>query len=272
VLACGLEAESYEVEWGEAHDPDEVERRLRRGGFDALTVVHSETSTGVLNPLAAIAAAARAAEGATGAEILVLADGVTSVGGARVEPEAWGVDLLLTGSQKALALPPGLAFATASARLMTRAATLPARGYYTDLLEYDRHWANHQTPTTPAISLLFALDEQLRHIGGEGGIDAREARHTAMARRCEEWAGTVGAEHGLHMLARAGARSPTVATLRVNGREPGAIVTALKERGWVVGSGYGRLKPTTIRIGHMGDHSVEGVNALLHELEDVLAR
>jgi len=272
VLACGLDAEAYEVDWGEAHDPDEVERRLRRGGFDAITVVHSETSTGVLNPLAAIAAAARAAERATGGEILVLADGVTSVGGARVEPEAWGVDLLLTGSQKALALPPGLAFATASERMLARAATLPARGYYTDLLEYDRHWSNHQTPTTPAISLLFALAEQLRHIAAEGGVDAREARHTAMARRCEEWTATVGECHGLRMLAAAGTRSPTVAALRVEGRDPGAIVAALQERGWVIGSGYGRLKPSTIRIGHMGDHTVEGVDALLHELEGVLAR
>src|SRR5690606_31193559 len=116
VTDCGREVETYEVEWGEAHRPEEVEQRLRAGGFDAVTVVHSETSTGVLNALADIASAVRAAEAATGDEILLLVDGVTSVGGALVETDAWELDWVLTGSQKALALPPGLAFGSASAR------------------------------------------------------------------------------------------------------------------------------------------------------------
>jgi predicted phosphoserine aminotransferase len=272
VEACGRAAETYEVPWGEAHDAAEVERRLRVGGFDAITVVHSETSTGVLNPLAEIAEAVRAAERSTGDEIMLLVDGVTSVGGARVDTERWALDFVLTGSQKALALPPGLAFGTASERMLARAATLPARGHYADLLEYDRHWANHQTPTTPAISLLYALREQLARIEAEGGIDAREARHDGMAARCVDWAESAGGGFGVEVLAPEGRRSPTVTTLRTGAHEPSGVVAELKRRGWVIGAGYGRLRESTIRIGHMGDHDEHGVEALLDELEEVLRR
>jgi aspartate aminotransferase-like enzyme len=273
VSDCGREVETYEVGWGDAHDPEEVERRLRAGRFDAVTVVHSETSTGVLNPLPEIAAAVRAAENATGEETLLLVDGVTSVGGAVVAPETWGLDFLLTGSQKALALPPGLAFATASARMLARAATLTGRGQYFDLLEFDRYWQKHQTPNTPALTLVYALAEQMRRIDREG-IEARSARHAAMRAQCCAWVEREGATHGLGLLAAADRRSPTVTTITVPA-EPGraaAIVAGLGARGWTIGAGYGRLRDTTVRIGHMGDHTGDGLSALLTEMEEVLGR
>jgi predicted phosphoserine aminotransferase len=265
---CGREADTYAVEWGEAHDPAEVERRLRQGGFDAVTVVHSETSTGVLNPLREIAEAVRSAEAATGEEILLLVDGVTSVGGALVEAEAWGLDFLLTGSQKALALPPGLAFGTASERMIRRAETVPGRGQYADLLEYERYAQRHQTPTTPAVSLIYALVEQLRYIEAEGGIEARAERHRAMAERCWRWTEEFGAPRGLGLLAAPGTRSPTVTTITVgDGLSAAGIVARLRERGITIGSGYGKLKDSTIRIGHMGDHTVAGLETILDHLD-----
>jgi aspartate aminotransferase-like enzyme len=268
---CGREAETYEVAWGEAHDPHEVERRLRDGGFDAVTIVHSETSTGVLNPLAEIAEAVRSAERATGDEILLLVDGVTSVGGMLVEAEAWGLDFLLTGSQKAMALPPGLAFGSPSERLLQRAETLPARGQYQDLLEYDRYWQRHELPTTPAVNLIFALVEQMRRIEAEGGIEARARRHWQMTERCHAWARETGASLGLGLLAPPGRRSPTVTTLTVEGKvAPPEIVARLKQRGYTIGGGYGKLKNSTIRIGHMGDHGPEGLDILLEQLESVI--
>ncbi|CAN5241763.1 alanine--glyoxylate aminotransferase family protein [soil metagenome] len=271
VTACGRHAAEYAVPWGEAHDADEVERRLLADpGCDALTVVHSETSTGVLNPLREIAAAVRSVEERTGREILLLVDGVTSVGGARVRTDEWRLDWLLTGSQKALALPPGLAFGAASRRLLERAETLPERGSYFDLLEWDRYAANHQTPTTPAVNLLYALEEQLRYIAAEG-IGARTARHTAMAARCAEWVEETGARWGLGVLAPPERRSPTVTALTVSGEGAApTLVRALAERGYTVGSGYGRLKGETFRIGHMGDHTVEELDDLLDALTEVL--
>lgn len=272
VTDCGREADTYAVEWGEAHDPSEVERRLQQGGFDAITVVHSETSTGVLNPLEAIAAATRRAEAATGEEILVLVDGVTSVGAGLVETDGWGLDLLLTGSQKALALPPGLAFAAPSARLLERAATIPGRGQYFDLLEFDKYWKKHQTPTTPAISLIYALLEQLRYIAREG-VEARAERHWRMAERCWRWVETTGSRWDLSVLAPEGLRSATVTAIKLSGSLKGPeIASAIKAKGYTIGAGYGKLSEPTIRIGHMGDHTVESLDELLNALEEILSR
>lgn len=270
VTDCGKEGESYEVEWGEAHRPEEVEKRLRQGGFDAVTVVHSETSTGVLNPLAEIAEAVRNAEKATGDEILILVDGVTSVGASFVESEEWGLDWILTGSQKALALPPGLAFGSASERMLARAGTLKGRGQYFDLIEFDKYWKKHQTPNTPALTLIYALRAQLQRIEAEG-VENRAARHVAMAERCRSWTDTTGAASGLSVFAPQGARSWTVTAISMPPHLKGSEVTArLKERGFTIGSGYGKLKDATIRIGHMGDHTIDGLNRLLTELEEIV--
>ncbi|HEU0012826.1 MAG TPA: alanine--glyoxylate aminotransferase family protein [Longimicrobium sp.] len=270
VADCGREVETYEVPLGRAHEPDEVFRRLRGGSCDAVTVVHSETSTGVLEPLPEIAEAVRAAERESGQEILLLVDGVTSVAGMLVEADAWGIDFLLTGSQKALALPPGLAMGAASERMMARAATLTGRGQYFDLLEFDSYWKKHQTPNTPAVSLLFALAEQARRIEAEG-VEARADRHRAMAERAWRWVDERGPRWGLSHFAPEGRRSPTVTAIAVNGAMPATeICAAMKRRGWTLGTGYGKLKDSTFRIGHMGDHTVEELDALLAELEEVL--
>jgi aspartate aminotransferase-like enzyme len=269
VADCGKELEIFEVAWGEPHAPEEVRRRLLGGGFDAVTVVHSETSTGVLNPLGEIAEAVRSVEASNGEEILLLVDAVTSLGGAAVNTDDWGLDWVLTGSQKALALPPGLAFGSASRRMLDRAASLTGRGQYFDLIEFDRNWAKHQTPNTPALTLFYALQKQLERIQAEG-IEARLARHQAMAERCWEWTETTGARFGLSLFAPEGYRAPTVTAIAVPESHPGSEITkALKARGYTIGSGYGKLKDATIRIGHMGDHDLDGLNRLLRELEEI---
>lgn len=270
VADCGREVDTYPVEWGQAHDPEQVERRLREGGFDAVTVVHSETSTGVLNPLGGIAEAVRRAESAAGEEILLLVDGVTSVGGGLVETDGWNLDWILTGSQKAMALPPGLAFGAASPRMLARAETLPARGQYFDLVEFDRNWKKHQTPNTPALTLIYALLAQLHRIEAEG-LESRADRHRRMAERCWEWTEGFGREHEMSLLAPAGARALTVTAIRMPERLPGSrISSALAKRGYTIAPGYGKLKDATIRIGHMGDHTVEELDALLVELEEII--
>jgi aspartate aminotransferase-like enzyme len=270
VVDCGRECETYEVEWGAAHEPEEVERRLAGGGFDAVTLVHSETSTGVLNPLPEIAEAVRRAERRSGAEILLLVDGVTSVGGGLVESAGWGLDWVLTGSQKAMALPPGLALGSASERMLRRAAEIPGRGQYFDLLEFDRYWKKHQTPNTPAVSLFFALAVQMRRMQAEG-FEARAERHVEMARRCWAWTEGEGARHGLSLLAPEGRRSLTVTAIALpDGLRGGELAGRMEERGFVIGAGYGKLKDRTIRIGHMGDHTVAGLDRLLTGLGEAL--
>lgn len=265
--ACGFETDALRVPLGEAHAPDRVADALRGQSYDAVTVVHSETATGVLNPIADIARVVHDA-----GDVVLLVDSVTGVAGAPVESDAWALDFVLTGSQKALALPPGLAFGVAQDAMLARAREARNRGVYFDLVEFDKYLAKNQTPNTPALSLLYALHVQLQQIAAEG-IEARWARHAAMAERCWQWADDM-TQRGtpLGVLAPPGFRSPTVTCLTLPpGRTGPAVTAALAARGWTIGAGYGELKDATIRIGHMGDHTVAELDALLAQLAEVLA-
>lgn len=264
--ACGRETDVLEVPWGAVPSLDAVERRLAAARYAAVTVVHSETSTGALTDVRAVTALAHR----YGA--LCLVDSVSGVAGAPLEFDAWELDFALTGSQKALALPPGLAFAVASSTYMQHVAQAPARGLYFDLLEFERAALKHQTPNTPALSLLFALDEQLAAIMAEG-IEQRWARHAAMARATADWVDAYAArcDTELRILAPPGARSPTVSTLVLPpGRRAPDVVAAVAARGFTIGGGYGLLRDRTIRIGHMGDHTVEGVRQCLAVCGEVM--
>lgn len=266
-LACGLEADALRVPLGDAHDPDRVAAALHGGSYDAVTVVHSETATGVLNPIAEIARVVHEA-----GDVVVLVDSVTGIAGAPVETDGWALDMVLTGSQKALALPPGLALGVANDAVLARAREARGRGIYFDLVEFEKYLAKHQTPNTPALSLFYALEVQLRHIAAEG-IEARWARHAAMAERCWQWADDM-TQHGIPVgvLAPPGFRSPTVTCLTLPPGTTGpAVASAMAARGWTIGAGYGELKDATIRIGHMGDHTVAELDALLAQLAEVLA-
>lgn len=257
----GREVTRVIAEPGEAVSPQQVRLALEHGAYDTVTMVHSETSTGVLSDVAGIAAAVRESSNA-----MLLVDAVTSVGAMPFQMDAWGVDLVVTGSQKALALPPGLAFVTASERLLNRARTLLDRGYALDLVQYDDFWHRSQSPTTPSLSLLFALDRQLADIELEGH-DNRFRRHAQMARTTWDWVEIDGGvDLKLEVLAREGERSPTVTAVVCD--HPEWVVRTLSEQGYVIGSGHGALSRTTLRIGHMGDHTVEGLETLL----DVMGR
>lgn len=266
--ACGREVQVLDVPWGEVADPDDVRRRLATRRFAALTVVHSETSTGALTDVAAIARAAREAG------VVSLVDSVSGAGGTPLEPDAWELDFVLTGSQKAFALPPGLAFGVASERFAANAARQPGRGRYFDLAEFERFGARHQTPNTPALSLLYALDAQLDAIIAEG-IEARWARHAAMAARTHAWVEETAAATGasLGILAAPGARSPTVTAVTLPDElDARDVVREVAAEGYVVGEGYGALRARTVRIGHMGDHTLEGLERCLAACARAIAR
>lgn len=265
VLAAtsGKEVVRLDVPLGAAVEPNMVRDALRRTPVDAVTVVHSETSTGVLQDIEGIARAVHEFD-----DVMLLVDAVTSLAGSPVEHDAWGLDFTLTGSQKALALPPGLAVGVASERLLQRAKTLEGRGLYFDLVTFEQATVKHQPTNTPALSLFYALETQLGRIEREGGIEARWRRHEAMRRRVEEWA----VAKGLSYLPQLGHRSWTVSCLKLPaGKSSKDLVSAVKKEGWTIGSGYGALKDTTFRIGHMGDHTVAGLDALLLVIERALA-
>ena len=265
-MACGHDTEAWSVDWGQVHDPDELDTRLEHGHFDAVTMSHSETSTGALQDLEAIASVTRRHEG-----LMLLIDSVTGVAGAEVRTDDWALDFVLTGSQKALALPPGLAFAVASPAMLDRSAQATNKGYYFDLLPLMKSLEAFQTPATPAISLLYALEAQLERIMAEG-IEQRWNRHASMRSATIEWVDAMRADGlGIAVLAPEGHRSPTVTCVTLpDGRSGPEVVAAMRERGWVIGGGYSRLKESTIRIGHMGDHDPQVLGELLGALGEVL--
>ena len=264
--ACGRDIDVIEVPWGETVDLDQLAAQLRRLHYAAVTVVHSETSTGALTDVRTVNRLARD----HGAVCLV--DSVTGVGGAELRFDEWELDYALTGSQKALALPPGLAFAAASASFIETAKRQPGRGLYFDLVEFDAYAAKNQTPNTPAISLLYAADVQLTAVAAET-MPVRWARHAAMAQRTYAWVDALAARRGnkFRILATAGHRSPSVTSIALpQGLSSSPLLEAIADRGFTIGSGYGKNKDTSVRIGHMGDHTLEGLERCLAACDSAL--
>jgi aspartate aminotransferase-like enzyme len=259
--AVGKAADKVSVPWGQPVDPDVVRSALRRKKYDVVTVVHNETSTGVLSPLAEIAKVIREESDA-----IIVVDTVSSLAGARVESDDWGLDVVLAGTQKAVAVPPGLTLFTLSERAAERAAKVPHRGFYTDLLRYRDKHREGGFITTPGIPLLYALDVQSNRILAEG-MEARWARHQQLYERTAQWA----AARGCTYAAAEGARSVTVSCLLPPaGVDPQAIVKGLAAHGFTIGSGYGDWKPTTFRIGHMGEVRASDLETLLAEIDQIL--
>jgi predicted phosphoserine aminotransferase len=262
--ATGLQADALEVDWGRGHTADMLKHALSRGIYDAVTVVHSETSTGALNPIRELAEVTRDA-----GDVVLLVDSVSGMCGADMRTDEWGVDFVLTGSQKSFALPPGLAFGVAQPNILERAVSKTDRGIYFDFLEFEKNITKNQTPNTPAVSLLYALAAQMDRIEAEG-LENRLQRHRQMAERTWSWC----EELGLRMLVSEPAfRSPTVTTILCpDGWTGPKLAAAVKERGYQIATGYGRMKDETFRIGHMGDHSLEALNGLLEVMTGILRR
>jgi aspartate aminotransferase-like enzyme len=264
--ACGRDVTVLEVPLGAVHDHAVVEAALAARAFAAVMAVHSETSTGALTDIESLAKVAHR----HGAMILV--DSVSGMAGARVETDAWELDFVLTGSQKALALPPGLSFAAAGENYLRHAKSAAARGIYFDVIEMEEFAQKNQTPSTPAISLLYAAEVQLERIRAEG-MDARWARHAAMREQVAPWTDSLrGAGTDVGVLAAEGSRAPTVSAITVpKNVKGGALVAKIAERGFVVGTGYGSLKDSTFRIGHMGEHRPAGLARCLDACAEALA-
>ncbi|MBI5366565.1 MAG: alanine--glyoxylate aminotransferase family protein [Planctomycetes bacterium] len=260
-LANGKEADALAAEWGKAVRPEQIEEKLKTGRYDVLTLVHNETSTGVMNPLAGIAEVMRRFP-----EVMFVVDTVSSLAGVKIEVDKLGIDVCLAGVQKAFALPPGLAVCSVSARALERAATVKHRGYYFDFIEMKDYHDKDQTPATPAISQIFALDFQLDRMLKEG-LEARWERHLGMARRCRSWA----AERGFGLFPEAGYESVTLTTVaNTRNVDMKKLEAELAKRGKEISNGYGKLKGKTFRIAHMGDCTPADLDGVLSDIDQIL--
>ncbi|MEP6670935.1 MAG: alanine--glyoxylate aminotransferase family protein [Chthoniobacter sp.] len=256
---CGKEPVALQVEWGQPIRGEQIRAQLKQGGFDAVTVIHNETSTGVMSDIREIAEAVDEFP-----DVMLIVDSVSSFSAVPIPMDELAIDVLLTGSQKALAMPPGLAIFSASKKAMERAATVKGRGYYFDFLEFAKNQAEDMTPSTPSISHIYALQSKLDDIFTEG-VASRHARHAQLNAMVGEWV----TKRGFEFFAPEGYRSKSLTCVK-NSREidVAALAAALKSKhGLIIDGGYGKLKGKTFRLSNMGDETRETIAELLTALD-----
>lgn len=263
---CGKEAEGLQVPWGSPIRPEEIEKKLATGQFDALTLIHNETSTGVMSPLPEIAALKKKFP-----DVMFIVDAVSSMSAVPLKFDELGIDVLLAGTQKAFALPPGLAVFTCSPAALAKAATVKDRGYYFDIVEFQKNAEQSMTPSTPSISHVFALSSKLDEFLAEG-LDNRYARHQRTNKLVRDWA----ARHGFSLFPDAGFESLTLTCVN-NGAKPGGravdvpkLQKLVKDAGFLIDGGYGKIKGTTFRISNMGDETEASMQPLLAALDNAM--
>jgi aspartate aminotransferase-like enzyme len=259
---CGKQAEPFQVDWGKHIDPTALDERLATGDFDAVTLIHNETSTGVMNPLEEICAVVRKYP-----EVVLIVDTVSSLSAVSIPMDDLGIDLLLTGSQKALALPPGFSLFSVSERGFTRAGQQKDRGYYFDFLEFKKNQENDMTPTTPSVAHIHALESKLDDIFAEG-LTNRYVRHARTNALVHDWV----RRGSFDFFAEEGYRSKTLTCVKNSrGIDVVKLVRDLREKHHlVIDPGYGKIKGQTFRLSNMGDETEETVARLLEALDDVL--
>jgi aspartate aminotransferase-like enzyme len=258
--ANGKEAEAIQVEWGMAITAEMIDRTLSEGEYDAITVVHNETSTGVMNHLDEIAKVMKKHP-----DVLFLVDAVSSMAGSRIPVDDWGIDVCLAGLQKAFALPAGLALASVSQRALDRAREIEHRGYYFDFLEMLKYDERNMTPSTPAIPQINALDAQLDEIVAEGAA-RRFERHAHLAGIVQDWA-----RQHFALFAEEGYESSTVTCVEnTRGISVKDLNEALGRQNAQISNGYGKLKEKCFRIAHMGDTREWEIRGLLASIDNIL--
>jgi aspartate aminotransferase-like enzyme len=262
-LRCGKQATALKFEWGQPIDPAAVRNELAKGGYDAITIIHNETSCGCMSDLAAVMNVVREFP-----EVISIVDTVSSFSALPIKKDELGVDVFITGSQKALALPPGLSLISASKRALERAAKIADRGYYFDFVEFQKNHENGMTPSTPVIPLIYALKSKLEDIKAEG-VENRYARHARLNKAVRDHV----LAKGFKMFPKEGFGSVTLNcfanTLNI---DLAALNKTLKSKHkLVIDGGYGKLKGKTFRISNMGDETDETIAALLKSFDAALA-
>ena len=262
-VSNGINADLFKSELGDITTPDMVDDVLSTGKYDLVTITHNETSTGVMNPIDEISKVIKKYP-----EVIFCVDTVSSAGGVKVETDKLGIDICITSSQKALGLPPGLSICTISKRAVEKARTIKNRGYYLDLVQlYDTiKKKDYQYPSTPNLSLMFALNYQLDLIMKEG-LDNRFNRHLTMAEYTRNWA-----KKNFALFPDEKYASVTLTTvkntLNISVKK---LNEELGKRGFAISNGYGDLKEKTFRIAHMADLTLEDVKELLLNIDDILS-
>ncbi len=263
----GAQVTTVAAEWGQAADPDALDEALSRTPNARLVLVtHNETSTGVTNDLQALAEVVHAHDNGQGP--LLVVDGISSVGSIPLRTDAWGCDIVITGSQKSWMSPPGVSMLSVSPRAWEAIESCICPRYYWDLQRARSYARKGQTPWTPAVSVLYALSAALQLMRAEG-LEAIHARHRRVAQHMREGAQALG----LELFADPAHVSDTVTTLRVPaGMDGDALVAKVREQGAVIAGGQGKLKGQVVRVGHLGYVDDADIDEVLRALAIALGR
>jgi aspartate aminotransferase-like enzyme len=262
-LRCGKQAAALKFDWGQPVDPDAVRRELSTGDFDAITIIHNETSCGCMSDLGAVMKVVREFP-----DVVSIVDTVSSFSALPIRKDELGIDVFITGSQKALALPPGLSLISVSKRALDRAKTITDRGYYFDFAEFQKNHEGGMTPSTPVIPLIYALKSKLEDIKAEG-IENRHARHMRLNNMVRDHV----LAKGFELFPKAGYGSVTLNcfTNTLNIDLPALNKTLKSKHQLVIDGGYGKLKGKTFRISNMGDETDETIAVMLKAFDAALA-
>lgn len=262
-IANLVNADCFEVEYGQAVRGEMVEKVLNNGRYDLITITHNETSTGVMNPIEEIAEVVKRYP-----DIVFCVDAVSSLGGVKIPVDKLGIDICITSSQKCIGLPPGFSFCSISEKALQAARQVKHRGVYFDLLKLYEHLIkkDYQYPFTASLSHMFALDYQLELIEKEG-LENRFQRHQVMADKVRKWA-----KEKFALFAQEEFASNTLTCVKnTRSIHVKKLNQELGERGFVISNGYGKLKEETFRIGHMGDILLSEIEELLSVINQILA-
>jgi aspartate aminotransferase-like enzyme len=259
----GLTVREIPVEWGAAVLPEDVEAVVAESSAKAITLTHNETSTGVVHDARAVGRIAR------DYGLLYILDGITSVGGDEVKVDSWGIDICITGSQKCLAAPPGLAMLSVSERAWDAVEENEERGFYLDLAAYRRALKKKTTPYTPSVSLIYGLREALRMVKKEG-IKSRIKRHRNLALASRKAVRAMN----LELFPDEEVASNTVTAIKIpEGLTDDDVRGGMKrDHGILLAGGQSKLKGRIFRIGHMGNVGYGDLLEALAALERVLLR
>ncbi|HMA69028.1 MAG TPA: alanine--glyoxylate aminotransferase family protein [Candidatus Mcinerneyibacterium sp.] len=258
----GIPADKHEVEWGNAITPEMVDEYLSTGKYDVIAITHNETSTGVMNPVYELSEVIKKYP-----DVVWIMDAVSSMSGAKIEVDKLGVDFCLASSQKAFAVPPGLAMASVSQKALDRAKKVENRGFYFDLLRLEKYIKerDHQYPSTPTIPHMYGIDKQLDRIIEEG-IENRFKRHKEIAQYVRDWA-----KEYFDIFADERYLSETVTCIEnTRNIDIPKLNEKLRKRNMIIANGYGKLKNKTFRIAHMGETTVEDLKELFNNINEIL--
>jgi aspartate aminotransferase-like enzyme len=258
--SCGRNVEELKVEWGTATTPEMIDQKLASGKYAAVTLVYNETSTGLTNPVYQISEMMKAKY----PDVLVFVDAVSGMVGLPLHFDDLGWDVVFASVQKAFAIPPGFAVAAVSNRALTKSANVPQRGYYFDFQQFAKSAEKNQTPTTPSIPHVMALNYQCKKLLAEGMENVWQ-RHREMGDCARTWA-----REKFELFCEEKYASNTLTTVKnTRNINVGEVIKAIQDKhNTIFGNGYGKLKDQTFRVAHMGDITIDELRTLLAWIDE----